>query len=171
REDLRSRSRRVIAQVVEPKMRAFLMTAADESLDDSDWLEALATTVSARPPSSWKDNDVTIFEALLAERAHWFRRLELLHHQMHGPDSLGFDVHRITFTAPAGREAAELVSVAHPEHELVVEMLDEAMSQLQDRLGENARSALLGVLAEGILSGRADTVTDMAIQRLKLAEK
>jgi hypothetical protein len=171
REDLRSRSRRVIVQVIEPKMRAFLMTAADESLDDDDWLEALAMTLAAKPPASWRDNDVAIFDALLAERAHWFRRLEVLHHQMHGSDGVAFDVRRVTVSAPDGRETAELVSVPTATRELVTGILDTALNQLEERLGSQAQSALLGVLAERLLSSTTDTVDEMPASQPKSATK
>ncbi len=107
REEFRSRSRPLLKQVIEPKMRAFLSTACDEGLDDDDWLEALAMSLVAKPPSSWTDHDVGLFEALVAERAQWFRRLELLYHELNGPQGDGFDARRVTLTAPDGRETAE----------------------------------------------------------------
>jgi hypothetical protein len=171
REDLRSRSRRVIVQVIEPKMRAFLMTAADESLDEDDWLEALAMTLAAKPPSSWKDHDLTVFEALLAERAEWFRRLELLHHQMHGPDGAAFDVRRVTISAPDGRETAELVSVAPATRELVADILERTLRELEQRIGGKAQSALLGILAERLLSSGADTVEEVPSEPTTVAKK
>lgn len=153
REDLRSRSRRLLGQVIEPKMRAFLMTAVDEGLDEDDWLEALAMTLSAKPPNSWTDNDLAVFEAIVAERAEWFRRLELLHHQMHGALSAGFDALRVTLTAPDGHETAELVSLASATRELVADALEEALAGLEERIGAQAGTALLGVLAERVLAG------------------
>jgi hypothetical protein len=169
REDLRSRSRRLLGQVIEPKMRAFLMTAADESLDDGDWLEALAMTLAAKPPSSWVDNDLAVFEALLAERAQWFGRLEVLHHQMHGAQAAGFDARRVTLTAADGRETAELVSIAPATRELVSDVLDAALVQLEERLGAQAQRALLGILADRLLSSESDTVEDTSVQRRRIA--
>jgi hypothetical protein len=165
REDLRSRSRRLLAQVIEPKMRAFLMTAADESLEDGDWLEALAMTLAAKPPSSWIDNDLVVFEAIVAERAQWFRRLEVLHHQMHGAQNTGFDARRVTLTAPDGRETAELVSVAPATRELVTDVLDVALAKLEERLGTQAPRALLGILADRLLSDEDAKTEDVPANR------
>jgi hypothetical protein len=171
REDLRSRSRRVIVQVIEPKMRAFLMTAADEGLEDDDWLEALTMTLAAKPPSGWKDHDVVVFEALLAERAHWFRRLEVLHHQMHGAEGVAFDVRRVTISAPDGRETAELVGVDPATRELVADILDGTLHQLEQRLGGKAQSALLGILAERLLSTDGANVDQVPGQQPSDAKK
>lgn len=152
REELRSRSYPLLKQVIEPKMRAFLATACDEHLDDDDWIEAMAMSLVAKPPSSWTDHDVALFEALVAERARWFRRLELLYQEMNGPHSEGFEARRLTLTAPDGTESAELVRVDSATKEKVSDVLDEALAQLRDRLGADGSRALLGVLADRLLS-------------------
>jgi hypothetical protein len=170
REDLRSRSRRLLGQVIEPKMRAFLMTAADENLDDADWLEALAMTLAAKPPSSWTDNDLVVFEAVVAERAQWFQRLEVLHHQMHGAQSPGFDARRVTLTAPDGRETAELVSVAPATRKLVADVLDAALTKLEARLGAQASRALLGILADRLLSDEDAKTEDVPVKKRRTAK-
>ncbi len=153
REDLRGRSRRLLKQVIEPKMRSFLMSAADENLDDDDWLEALAMTISSKPPGSWTDHDLLVFEALVAERAQWFQRLELLYHQMQSLHGTAFDARRVTLTAPDGTETAELVSVDAATEDLVGDILNNALSELEQRLNpQQASRALLGVLANRLLS-------------------
>lgn len=170
REDLRSRSRPLLAQVIEPKMRSFLVMACDEQLDDDDWIEALAMSLVAKPPSNWSDHDVTLFEALAAERAHWFRRLELLYHEMNGPPSAGFDARRVTLTAPDGAESAELVRVDEATRELVGDVLDGALGELEQRLGEQAAQALLGVLATRVLSAQGATTEDVSSDRRKVKQ-
>jgi hypothetical protein len=160
REDLRSRSRRLLRQVIEPKMRSLLTMAADENLDGEEWLEAVAMTIAAKPPRSWSDHDVVVFEALVAERARWFRRLELLYHQLNAAQGGQFEARRVTMTAPDGTEHAELVTVDAATREIVADVLDEALGQLQERLPEHqAPRALLGVLADRLLSGADDTTT------------
>jgi hypothetical protein len=170
REDVRSRSRRLLQQVIEPKMRSFLATAADEQLDDDDWLEALAMTLASKPPSSWTDHDVAIFEALAAERAQWFRRLELLYHEMHGTKGAGFDARRVTLTAPDGTETAELVRVDQATCELVDDVLDQALGELKRRVGAQAPQALLGVLTTRLLSSDEATREDVSDERRRVRE-
>jgi hypothetical protein len=151
REDLRARSRRLLKQVIEPKMRSFLLAAADENLDDDDWLQAMAMSLTGKPPGAWADRDVALFEALVAERSRWFRRLELLWHEMRAISGGGFEARRVTITAPDGREHAELVSADSATQELVEDILIDALAKLEQRIGSRAQDALLGALAGRVL--------------------
>ncbi len=160
REDLRSRSRRLLKQVIEPKMRSFLATAADENLDDEDWLEAIAMTLAAKPPSAWSDRDTDLFEALAAERAQWFLRLELLWHEMHAAQGGGFDARRVTITAPDGQERAALVAADSQTHNLVDDVLSTALAELERRAVSRPEDALLGALAGRLLSADPSTTDE-----------
>lgn len=154
REDLRSRSRRLLQQVIEPRMRSLLSIAADENLEGEEWLEAIAMAVATKPPRSWSDHDVVMFEALVAERSRWFQRLELLYHEMNGIQGGQFDARRVTLTAPDGTEHAELVAVDASTRQIVADVLEAALVQLEQRLAPHqAPRALLGVLADQLLSG------------------
>jgi hypothetical protein len=160
-----------LQHVIEPKMRAFLMTAADESLDDHDWLEALAMTLASKPPSSWTDHDLVVFEALVAERSQWFRRLELLYHQMQAHQGFAFEARRVTITAPDGTEVGDLVRVDRANCELVDDVLDAALGELEQRLVGSPAQALLGVLANRVmLSATADTTQDVPEQTRKVSQ-
>jgi hypothetical protein len=165
REDLRSRSHRVRGQVIEPRMRAFLATATDETLDDDDWLEAMAMTIAGKPPTSWSDHDVTMFEALVAERSRWFRRLELLWHETQPTGSEGFVARRLTITAPDGREHAHLVAADPATGKIVEDILNDALEKLEPRLGSRGQDALLGALADRVLS--RETSTTEGVQQTK----
>ncbi len=172
REELRGRSRRLLKQVIEPKMRSFLMSAADENLDDDDWLEALAMTISSKPPSSWTDHDLLVFEALVAERAQWFQRLELLYHQMQTLHGAAFDARRVTLTAPDGTETAELVSVDAATEGLVGDILDTALKELEQQLSpQQASRALLGALANRLLSASEPTTQEISKPKRKAANR
>ena len=149
-------------------MRSFLTMACDEQLDDEDWLEALAMSLVAKPPSSWTDHDVALFEALVAERAQWFRRLELLYHELHGARGDGFDARRVTLTAPDGSETAELVRVDQATQGIVGDALNEALAKLEGRVGNDAAQALLGVLADRLLSS-AEAITEDVPERERKA--
>ncbi len=50
----------------------------DEELEDREWLEAIATVLAQKPPASWSDTDLAVFESAALELARPFRRLELL---------------------------------------------------------------------------------------------
>lgn len=168
REELRSRSHPLRRQVIEPKMRAFLAAACDEHLDDEDWTAAMAMNLVSKPPSNWTDHDVGLFEALVAERAQWFRRLELLYHELHGPSGDGFDARRVTLTSPDGLERAELVRVDQKTRGLVDDVLDEAVSKLEPRFGAEAQQALLGILSDRLLSSETGRTEDVPVAERKV---
>jgi hypothetical protein len=160
REDLRTRSRRLLQQVIEPKMRSLLSIAADENFEGDEWLEAIAMAIAAKPPRSWSDHEVAVFEALVAERSRWFRRLELLYHEMNDFQGGQFDARRVTLTAPDGTEHAELVAVDLSTRQIVSDVLESALAELEQRLPPHqAPRALLGVLAERLLSEGEATTT------------
>ncbi len=73
----------------------------------------------------------------------------------------GFDARRVTLTAPDGTESAELVRVDQATRSIVDDVLDEALEELEGRLGEEASQALLGVLADRLLSSAAATTEDV----------
>jgi hypothetical protein len=160
REDLRSRSRRLLQQVIEPKMRSLLSIAADENLEGEEWFEAIAMAIATKPPRGWNDNDLAVFEALVAERSRWFRRLELLYHEMNAVQGGQFDALRVTLTAPDGTERAELVAVDVSTRQIVSDILESALAELEQRLAPHqAPRALLGVLADRLLSEEEATTT------------
>ena len=167
RDDLRSRSHRVRSHVIEPRMRAFLATATDENLDDRDWLEAMAMTIAGKPPTSWSDHDLTMFEALVAERSRWFRRLELLWHETQPLGGDGFVARRVTITAPDGREHAQLVAADAATEKIVEDVLGDALAKLEQRIGSRAQDALLGALADRVLSHDASTTGDVQERKRK----
>lgn len=151
REDLRVRARHLQQHVIDPKLRAFLLTAGDGSLDDADWLQAMAMTLAAKPPSSWSDHDLAAFEALAAERAGWFARLESLYYDQKRTADSGFEARRLTLTAPDGTETHEFIRVDEAARELVSETLETALASLRERLGSEAPKALLGALATEVM--------------------
>ena len=151
REDLRARARHLVRQVIDPRMRGFLMTASDEGLDDMDWLEALALSIAERPPSNWSDHDVEKFEVLLVDRARWFRRLEVLHYQDLPAMRTGFVTRRVTVTSPDGTETAELVSYDESAAGRLEGLLVELLEGSEPALGTTPEQMLLALLADRML--------------------
>ncbi len=167
REDLRTRSRHLLTQVIDPKLRAFLMTSMDEKLEDDEWLEALALTLSSKPPMTWNDHDVVSFEALVAERARWFKRLELLHFEMNQRGE-GFDARRVTITESNGYELAELVSVDPSTRKQVDGVLNAAIEELEKHMGKSAPTVLLGILTERIVQDAEASTQERPKKRRKI---
>ena len=51
---------------VDAKLKAFLLRATDSDLEDSTWLESLATLLAGKPPAHWDDQDRARFEVPLS---------------------------------------------------------------------------------------------------------
>jgi hypothetical protein len=55
REDLRVRSNHLMGQSIERSFHSFTVAAADETVADKEWLEALVMIVADKPAESWTD--------------------------------------------------------------------------------------------------------------------
>jgi hypothetical protein len=112
-------------------------------------------TLTAKPPEAWTDHDMTVFEALAADRAGWFHRLESLYYERSRAVDPAFEVRRLTLTAPDGTEVHELLRVDGATRELVSEALHDALQAIDARIGSEAPRALLGALAVKVLEPAA----------------
>jgi hypothetical protein len=155
REDLRARSARLVNRVIDPKLRSFLLAAGDRQLEESEWAEAMAMNLTSKPPSSWTDHDVLAFEALLAERAAWFRRLEELYFAMLHRADESFDARKLTITAPDGTEISQIVPI----------------DKVAERVAGAALASILEGLVEQLGGQRADTALTAALVRHVLTEE
>jgi hypothetical protein len=157
REELRTRARHLIEHVIDRRLRSFLLVAANEDFDDKEWLEALATVLAQKPPASWSDSDIAIFESVTLEIARSFRRVELLHLQTSSAAADGFIGRRITLTQPDGTEASQLVWLEEPRLCALDGILDGAVDAAERLVGTQGPERLLALLAERVLTDGAST--------------
>ncbi len=149
--DLRARARRLEGQVIDPSLRSFLFTAADDHLDDEDWLEAIGLAVSDRPPASWRDEDVSKFVARLGEIAGLLGRVEALHFDALASGGEGFLARRVSVTAPDGQERRTVVWVDETKLGELAALADRVREEARHLLGGQGEEALLAVLSERVL--------------------
>jgi hypothetical protein len=149
RDELARRSRGIEKHVIEPKMRAFVLLAQDEGLDDEDWLDGMAMNLVDKPTTTWTDTDITVFEAAAKERGRWFSRLELLFHDQ----SANAGDNRLTVTGGDGSEASTLLPSEAGDPSVIAEILANA----SQRLGDDAERQLLAALAERLLGTGEDS--------------
>ena len=161
REGLRVRARALKDSVIEPRLRAFCNTAASVDLDDSGWLEAIALTVTGRPPSAWSDDDLARFYVNLHELATTFRRVESLHLEAAARSGDGFTARRIAVTDPDGTEASDVVWLDHSSAETIDELATNVLAQATAQLGPNGPRALLAALADRTLSRSTAAAVDV----------
>jgi hypothetical protein len=151
RHDLRARARRLEGQVIDPSLRSFLFTAADEHLDDEDWFEAVGLAVSDRPPASWRDDDVARFISRLDEIAGLLGRVEALHFDALAAGGEGFVARRVSVTAPDGQERRTVVWVDESKLHQLNTLADRIRAEARELLGGQGEEALLAVLSERVL--------------------
>lgn len=155
REDLRVRASYLTDNCSERLLKRFVLAAADETVDDRQWLESLLMIVVDKPAESWTDVDVRNFEPKLTDLARRFMNLEALQKGMVASKNKGFDARRITIARPDGQEVHQLIWL-DPEDsdrlELLVEkILSEEGMQGSDRL----QQALIAKLAERVLNNKS----------------
>jgi hypothetical protein len=151
RTNLAARTSVLVGQALNPTVRSFLNTASDVGLDDDDWLEAIAMSVSDRPPSNWTDDDVSRFESALGGTIDAFRRLEALYYDTLETAGEGFEAARITRTEPDGTEQAEVYWVDAGQRATLRSIIAAAQTEAVSQLGPQAEDALLAVHAELVM--------------------
>ena len=98
-------------EVLDPEMKAFLLTLASDGIDtDLDWAQAVATVLVKKAPAEWSDDDLRLYKREIHERFAAFHRLAALHHERRATDGV-FDSYRVSLTHSGGREANRLVSL------------------------------------------------------------
>lgn len=149
REDLRVRANYLVGKCIEPLLRRFTKAASDETVSDTQWLEALVMIVADKPAESWTDEDVTAFEMKLADLVRRFKNLEALQKEVAAKGE-GFEARRITMTHPDGQEIHQMVWVDHSRESQVEKIVDKILSELPD--DQQLRQAVLAKLNERILN-------------------
>ncbi len=155
-------SRRVVSgqaaalegEVLDPAVRAFVMTLANDSVNsDSDWIEAVATVVGKKAPKEWTDDDLRRFRRELPEHLASFQRLLALHADQRTHGRGAFDALRVTVTRSDGSEHVRLVGVDHDQRQHLEGALNSVLDKLTNLTGspQRAHNSLLALLGERLL--------------------
>ena len=141
-------------EVLNPSVRAFILTLANDTMDnDLDWIKAVATVVSKKVPAEWTDSDLLQFRNQLPNKVSAFQRLVALHAEHRADGGRPFTPLRATFTRSDGSEFVRLVGVEQIHRTVVDRALDRTLDELTSFLGspQRAQKALLAVLGERLL--------------------
>ena len=141
-------------EVVNPDVRALVLTLANETVDtDADWIAAIATVVGGKAPSEWTDADLNRFGPVLNRQVAAFQRLVALHADRRADGGGPFKPYRLTLTRPDGSEHIGLVGVDDTHQQLVSDILDRGLNKLVAKMGSEKRalSALMAMMAEKLL--------------------
>ena len=141
-------------QVLDPEVRAFVLTLANDAAEtDLDWIRAIATVVARKAPSEWADEDVVQFRRELPPRVAAFQRLVALHAANRADGGGPFNALRVTLTRSDGSEHVRLVGIDESHRAMAEEALDAAVANLTEITSSphHANKVLLALLGERLL--------------------
>lgn len=150
-------------QVLDPEVRAFVLTLANDAAEtDLDWARAIATVVVKKAPSEWADADVVSFRRELPRLVRSFHRLVALHAENRADGGGTFDALRVTLTRADGSEYIRLVGIDASERPEGENTLDAALDRLTEITGSSRRAhkLLLALLGERLLPKQGQDVNE-----------
>jgi hypothetical protein len=152
RADLASRAEHLVDRVLDPRLRAFLVTATEDTLDGDDWLEAIALNALDRPVRSWRDQDWPAFVAAATQLGGALKRLEALNYEHIAQGSTEFTARRFTITNPDGTETSTILVSRDGADQAVDQVAARMMAEVREQLPPGVHAALVARLIEGLLS-------------------
>lgn len=157
RADLAARAQHLVDRVLDPKLRSFLFTATEDSLDEDDWLEAIALTALDRPVRSWRDQDWPAFVAAATQLGGTLKRLEALNYEHIAQGSTEFSARRVTITNPDGTETSTILVGREGDDQAVDEVAARMATEVRSQLPAHVHPALLVRLMEDLMFDAAVT--------------
>lgn len=156
RENLRYRAMNLSSQVIEPRMKSFILASSDKEGDNRSLLESLLLIVSNKPPESWTDEDVIIFETKLSDIARRFMNLEALQKEIAIPSG-GIDARRITLTYPDGDEIHQMLWIDRDKQANIEQIAEQIIESHNLNDDINLKQAVTAALIEKIFHRRDET--------------
>jgi hypothetical protein len=151
RAKLEARAQAILSYCVEPRLKAVVNHISNPHMDNTLWIEAIATTVVGRAPKSWTDDDRVRFEIALAEMSRNIRHLEALLYEERRRLDAGRSLEEIFRIGVADRNSMEVGAVVvvekHEQHRFI-----DAVSELQSRLAALDLPAQIALAAMASLS-------------------
>ena len=153
REELVARAEQL--QDVAIELKGFLTQVCSDRHDSIRWLEAIATNLAQKPPTSWTDIDKTQFEINLSQLARKFRHFEAITYEKweHTESPTGEPI-RIGITRPKQPEQEQVV-ILPSSAEKQAEKLERAIEQTFDDIDTDGnhelRLAVLGRISQRLM--------------------
>ena len=112
--------------------------------------------ISGKPPRSWNDEDVALFELKLGDLARRFLNLERLQQRAPGTDNAGFDARRITITYPDGNETDKIIWIDSAEREKIDQVAQQVLDYESLKNDDKLLRAVVAVLVEKALGKKEE---------------
>ena len=126
RAELVARSEPLLTVTIEIDLKGFLIQVCSGGHDHMGWLEAIATYLAKKPPSTWVDADKAQFEINLSQIARKFRHFEAVSYEkLEHTESLAGEPIRVGITTPNRTEQERVVTLTPTADEQATEMEDE----------------------------------------------
>ncbi len=151
RGDLAARAHHLVDRVLDPRLRSFLVTACEESLEDEDWIVALALIVVDKPPVKWRDGDWPAFVAAAGAIGGTLKRLEALNYDHIAQGSTEFTARRFTLTNPDGTETSTIVVIDPAVDDAVEAYVSKVALDAERALAPSVVPAFVARLVEALL--------------------
>lgn len=115
RKSMEHHARLVLNVAVDAKLKAFLLRVSDDGVEDTTWLESIATLLAGKPPAHWDDQDRARFEVQLAASARTFDHYRVLAIEMESTGYALLDGDKsmllVSITVPDRGEIEKVVQV------------------------------------------------------------
>jgi hypothetical protein len=165
RENLRYRAMNLSSQVIESRMKSFILAASDTDADNRSWLESILLIILNKTPKSWTDEDVMVFETKLSNIARRFANLEALQKEIAIP-SKGIDARRITLTYPDGKEIHQMLWMDRDKQENIKQIAEQIIVKYNLNNDMILKQAVTAALVEKIFQK-----TDERIEKQELKKE
>jgi hypothetical protein len=109
REELATRTTRVMPLAADVKLKGFLVRAADSALEEREWLTSIATLLGGKPPAAWRDDDAALAEMTLARLRQQFSAIEAMSMAANHGGGRGVELVRVSITKAGGQETERVV--------------------------------------------------------------
>ena len=143
--ELASRAAVLANLAVEPKLKTFVVRAADASLEREDWLVSLATQLASKPPAEWVEGDEERFQVQLARVARRFRSMESV--ALDAGPGADKNVLRLSVTRGGVTEREQVVTVRAAEAAAIETLRDQVLASINNATASCSPEATLAALA------------------------
>ena len=155
RNTVSTRAELLDGKVLDPKLQAFIFTAADDSADDAGWLGRIGLALVGKAVELWHDEDRARLPSLLLETVASFHRVEAIHFDAKARSFEGsFSARRLTITTPEGTETSRVVYYEDVDRDGLASLVEDVLAQAERLVGgPHGRDGLAALLVERVLRG------------------
>jgi hypothetical protein len=146
RDDLYKRANRLAESCIEPRLKSFVLAAANRDYTDKHWLESLLMIVADKPAESWSDYDAMKFESDLSDMVRRFKNLEAIQKELSNSPEDFAEAKRITVTRPDGNEIHRMVWLSNSESSVSEKLVQDLLDKIKD--DERLKDAVVAKLIE-----------------------